>query len=179
MRACFSARVGFRRLDLDFLDVDSDNAAMKLSLRGDYALRALIVLAENYGRGIVRIQAISEQQNIPKRFLEQILNDVKTGGFVESRRGIAGGYQLARSPEQITLADLIRYVEGALMPVPLDSEGTGKRGAKVDDVQLAIRSVMKEVGEAMLKVLEHITLADLCERARKLRNDASGLDYMI
>ena len=136
---------------------------MKLSLRGDYALRALIVLAENYGRGIVRIQTISEQQNIPKRFLEQILNDVKSGGVVESRRGIAGGYQLARPPEQITLAALIRYL----------------KGARPDECQLAIRSVMNEVGAAILNVLAHITLADLSERARKLRNDTSGLDYMI
>ena len=151
---------------------------MKLSLRGDYALRALIVLAENYGRGIVRIQTISEQQNIPKRFLEQILNDVKSGGFVESRRGIAGGYQLARPPEQITLAELIRYVEGALVALPIDTEG-GKKGARPDECQLAIRSVMNEVGAAILNVLAHITLADLSERARKLRNDTSGLDYMI
>lgn len=152
---------------------------MKLSLRGDYALRALIVLAEHYGKGIIRIQAISEQQNIPKRFLEQILNDVKTGGFVESRRGIAGGYQLARPPEQITLAALIRYVEGALLPAPSEPEGPGHKGEKPDEVQLAIRSVLKEVGEAVLKVLENITLADLCERARTLRSDTYGLDYVI
>lgn len=152
---------------------------MKLSLRGDYALRALIVLAEHYGKGIVRIQAISEQQNIPKRFLEQILNDVKTGGFVESRRGIAGGYQLARPPEEITLAALIRYVEGALVPLPPDSEGSGRKGMPPDEVQLAIRSVMKEVRESILRVLEHITLADLCERARALRADNSSPDYVI
>lgn len=141
-------------------------------------MRALIVLAENYGRGIVRIQAISEQQNIPKRFLEQILNDVKSGGFVESRRGIAGGYQLARPPEQITLAELIRYVEGALVAMPVDTEA-GNKAVRPDECQLAIRSVMKEVGDAILNVLEHLTLADLSERARKLRNEPSGLDYMI
>jgi len=151
---------------------------MKLSLRGDYALRALIVLAENYGRGIVRIQTISEQQNIPKRFLEQILNDVKSGGFVESRRGIAGGYQLARPPAQISLAALISYVEGTLLALPLDNEGC-RNGASSDECHLAIRSVMKEVREAILSVLEHITLADLNERARRLHIDASGLDYMI
>ena len=152
---------------------------MKLSLRGDYALRALIVLAGNYGHGIVRIQTISEQQNIPKRFLEQILNDVKTGGFVESRRGIAGGYQLARSPEEITLAALIRYLEGTLVAPPADVDAAARHGAKPDEVQLAIRSMLQEVHAAMLKVLEHVTLADLCERARKLRNDSSGLEYMI
>ncbi|MEI8235241.1 MAG: Rrf2 family transcriptional regulator [Verrucomicrobiota bacterium] len=152
---------------------------MKLSLRGDYALRALMVLAEHYGQGIVRIQTISEQQAIPKRFLEQILNDVKSGGFVESRRGIAGGYQLARPPEQITLADLIRYVEGSLVALPPDTETTGRGAAQPDEVQLAIRSVLREVRVAILKVLEHVTLADLCERARNLRGSAGVLDYVI
>lgn len=150
---------------------------MKLSLRGDYALRALIVLAEHYGRGIVRIQTISERQAIPKRFLEQILNDVKSGGFVESRRGIAGGYQLARPPEQITLSDLIRYVEGSLVALPPDNDA--KAAAGTDEVQQAIHSVMKEVREAILTVLGGITLADLCQRAHELRNAHSAPDYSI
>ena len=150
---------------------------MKLSLRGDYALRALIVLAEHYGRGIVRIQTISERQNIPKRFLEQILNDVKSGGFVESRRGIAGGYQLARPPEQISLSDLIRYVEGSLVALP--PENDAKVAAGADEVQQAIHSVMKEVREAILKVLGGVTLADLCQRAHEIRNTHAAPDYSI
>ena len=63
---------------------------MRLSLRGEYALRALLVLGLNYDQPLVRIQSISDQQNIPKRFLEQILNDLKSVGFVQSRRGVAG-----------------------------------------------------------------------------------------
>src|ERR1700757_4284302 len=64
---------------------------MKLSLRGEYALRALLVLGLNYGQPVVRIQTISDHQNIPKRFLEQILNDLKSAGVVQSKRGGAGG----------------------------------------------------------------------------------------
>src|SRR5438132_13145912 len=90
---------------------------MKLSLRGEYALRALLVLGQNYGPSVVRIQTISTAQNIPKRFLEQILNDLKTAGLVESKRGVSGGYRLARPPEEITLAPVIRHIEGALAPV--------------------------------------------------------------
>jgi Rrf2 family protein len=78
---------------------------MKLSLRGEYALRALLVLGLNYDREVVRIQTISQQQNVPKRFLEQILNDLKSAGIVQSRRGVAGGYRLARPPEEITLKE--------------------------------------------------------------------------
>ncbi|HEY9172845.1 MAG TPA: Rrf2 family transcriptional regulator [Verrucomicrobiae bacterium] len=153
---------------------------MKLSVRSEYALRALIVLGETYEQGVVRIQTISERQNIPKRFLEQILNDLRSGGFVESRRGVAGGYRLARPPQEITLADLIHYVEDALPQTPTLGDRTGARGQRPDAMAAAIASVVSEVRAAMRAVLEKLTLADLCERARKLRSDASfGLDYVI
>ena len=153
---------------------------MKLSVRSEYALRALIVLGETYEQGVVRIQTISERQNIPKRFLEQILNDLRSGGFVESRRGVAGGYRLARPPQEITLADLIHYVEDALPQTPTLGDRTGARGQRPDAMAAAIVSVVSEVRAAMRAVLEKLTLADLCERARKLRSDASfGLDYVI
>src|ERR1700722_15753407 len=90
---------------------------MKLSVRGEYALRALLVLGQNYGEGVLRIQTISDQQKIPKKFLEQILNDLKTLGVVESRRGAGGGYRLAQPPAKITLAVVIRHMTGALAPV--------------------------------------------------------------
>ena len=82
---------------------------MKLSVRGEYALRAMQVLARDYQEddSVVRIQEISDKQNIPKRFLEQILNDLKSAGIVMSKRGVAGGYRLKRSPDQITLAEII------------------------------------------------------------------------
>ena len=80
---------------------------MKLSLRGEYAVRALLVLGLHYDEPLLRIQAISEQQNIPKRFLEQILNDLKSAGLVQSKRGVAGGYRLARQPEEISIAAVI------------------------------------------------------------------------
>src|SRR2546426_5045518 len=90
---------------------------MKLSLRGEYALRALLVLGLNYEQSVVPIQTISQLQNIPKRFLEQILNDLKSAGAVESKRGVAGGYRLARPPQENSLASVIRHLEGALAPV--------------------------------------------------------------
>src|SRR6187551_2504532 len=93
--------------------------AMKLSVRGEYALRALIVLGLDYMEddSVVRIQEISKRQNIPKRFLEQILNDLKSAGILESKRGVSGGYRLKLPPERITLAGVIRHIEGPLAPV--------------------------------------------------------------
>ena len=153
---------------------------MKLSLRGEYALRAMLVLGLNYEKPVVRIQAISDEQNIPKRFLEQILNDLKSAGLVQSRRGVAGGYRLAKRPEQITLAAVVRHIEGALAPVSCVSERFYEKCSCPDEARCAIRSVMKEVRDAIVKILEGVTIAELCQRARRLQaGPPSPLDYVI
>jgi Rrf2 family protein len=155
---------------------------MKLSTRGEYALRALLVLGRDYQEddSVVRIQEISEQQNIPKRFLEQILNDLKSARVVESKRGVAGGYRLSRPPEKITLAEIIRHVEGALAPVSCVSERFYEKCSCPDEARCAIRSVMKEARDAVVKVVERVTVAEMCERARKLEQEPIGAaDFMI
>ena len=153
---------------------------MKISVRGEYALRALLVLGLNYDRDVVRIQTISEQQNIPKRFLEQILTDLKSLGVVESRRGVAGGYRLARPPEFVTLAAVIRHIEGPLAPVSCVSERFYEKCSCPDESKCAIRSVMKEVREAIVKILEHVTVAQMCERVKLLQGEHTNpLDYVI
>ena len=153
---------------------------MKLSLRGEYALRALLVLGLNYNEPVIRIQEISKQQNIPKRFLEQILNDLKSAGLVQSRRGVAGGYRLARRPEEITLATVVRHIEGALAPVSCVSERFYEKCSCPDEARCAIRSVMKEIREAVVAIAERVTLAEMCDRARRLKEQPAGmLDYVI
>jgi Rrf2 family protein len=153
---------------------------MKLSLRGEYALRALLVLGLNHKRTVVRIQTISQQQNIPKRFLEQILNDLKSAGVVESKRGVAGGYRLAVPPEEISLATVIRHIEGALAPVSCVSGRFYEKCSCPNEARCAIRSVMKEVRDAVVNIVEKRTVADLCERARRLEEMHAGpLDFVI
>jgi Rrf2 family protein len=155
---------------------------MKLTVRGEYALRALLVLGRDYleDDSVVRIQAISAQQNIPKRFLEQILNDLKSAGIVESKRGVAGGYRLRRPPQRITLAEIIRHVEGTLAPVSCVSERFYEKCSCPDELRCPIRSVMKEVREATVKILENVTVADLCERWHKLHQEPAGpFDFII
>ncbi len=153
---------------------------MKLSTRGEYALRALLVLGMNYGPHVVRIQTISAEQNIPKRFLEQILNDLKSAGVVESKRGVAGGYRLARPPQDITLAAIIRHIEGALAPVSCVSERFYEKCSCPDEARCAVRSVMKEARDAVVKIVERVTVAELCERAKHLQQEAvSALDFII
>jgi Rrf2 family protein len=155
---------------------------MKLSVRGEYALRALLVLARDFQEddSVVRIQEVSTKQNIPKRFLEQILNDLKSAGLVESKRGVAGGYRLRRQPERITLAEIVRHIEGPLAPVSCVSEKYYEKCSCPDEARCAIRSVMKETRDAIVSIMERVTLAELAERARQLEQEPqSAADFMI
>lgn len=153
---------------------------MKLSLRGEYALRALLVLGLEHDKSVVRIQTIAQEQNIPKRFLEQILNDLKAAALVQSKRGVTGGYRLARPPEQITLAAVVRHIEGALAPVSCVSERFYEKCSCPDESRCAIRSVMKEIRQAIVQIAEKVTIADLCERSRTLAQEpVPPLDYVI
>src|SRR2546426_2692134 len=153
---------------------------MKLSLRGEYALRALLVLGQNYGAEVVRIQTISLAQNIPKRFLEQILNDLKTAHIVESKRGVAGGYRLAQPPEKIKLSVVIRHIEGALAPISCVSERFYEKCSCPDESTCGIRSVMKDVRDAVVRIAERVTIADLCDRSRKLQQEPlNPFDFVI
>ena len=153
---------------------------MKLSQRGEYALRALLVLGMNHGSSVVRIRDIAQQQNIPRRFLEQILNDLKSAGFVLSKRGVAGGYRLQRGPNEISLADIIRHLEGPLAPVGCVSVNYYQRCSCPDEGKCAIRSVMQEVRAAIVGVLEGVSVAHLCDRVRDLQGPVENpLDYII
>jgi len=93
---------------------------------------------------------------------------------------VAGGYRLSRPPEKITLAEVIRHIEGPLAPVGCVSEKFYERCSCPDEAKCGIRSVMKEVRDAIVQILEEVTVAQLCERARKLQGaQANTLDYVI
>jgi Rrf2 family protein len=90
---------------------------MTLSQKCQYALRAVFELSRRYGRGPVSINEIAEAQAVPGRFLEQIVAQLRQGGYVESRRGVQGGYVLSRRPDAISTGEIIRFFEGPLLPV--------------------------------------------------------------
>ena len=90
---------------------------MNLSQKCQYAVRAILELAKHYGQGPVAISQIAASQAIPQRFLENILNELRPTGLIESRRGIQGGYLLARDPGTVSVGEVIRLVEGPLDPV--------------------------------------------------------------
>ena len=154
---------------------------MRLSLRGEYALRAMLALGLHAESDVVPIRTIAEEQRIPKRFLEQILNDLKDAGVVTSRRGVQGGYRLGRPAEHISLAEIVRHIDGPLAPVSCVSERFYEPCSCPDEARCGIRSVMREVRDAISNLLEGITLAQLCARSRALAatREASTSDYMI
>ena len=86
---------------------------LNISVKGEYALQAILDLTLQETTSPVKIASIAKRQNIPQKFLELILAGLKQGGFVESRRGAEGGYMLAREPDQITVGEVLRFVEGS------------------------------------------------------------------
>lgn len=141
----------------------------------------MVSLAEARHHGLLRTKSISQQWAIPQRFLEQILNELRSAGFVESRRGAAGGYRLARPPEKINLAELFQSLEGTLSKQTTKDAASGVTGLETDEVSFVLGEVQQEVRTAARAVLERITLADLCERVRALRSKAQpgGADFVI
>lgn len=90
---------------------------MKITYKGDYALKAILVLSQRYGGDVLTITEIAQRIDAPVKFLEQVLLELKRGGFVASRRGKVGGYLLARPPSRITVGEVVRHIEGPLEPI--------------------------------------------------------------
>lgn len=90
---------------------------MLVSVKCQYALRALFELAKRKDQGLIRLMKVAEAQNIPQRFLENILNQLRQGGFVESRRGKDGGFKLGRLPQQISVHDVVAFIDGPIYPM--------------------------------------------------------------
>jgi Rrf2 family protein len=138
---------------------------MSLSQKCQYSLRAIFELAKHYGEGPVKIADIAERQAIPTRFLEVILNQLKQGGFVDSKRGSMGGYILVRLPETLTVGDIIRYVEGPLSPVQC------MLGFSDDPCPLqgecAFLPMWERAQEALSDVYDTTTLENLVQEDRK------------
>lgn len=134
---------------------------MRITYKGDYALKAILDLALHYGQNLVTISELSERINAPAKFLEQILLLLKKGGFVESRRGKEGGYLLAKSPKEITLGEIVRYIDGPIEPVACIE----KQYKGCDEVaSCVLRQVWQQVNEAVEGIIDGITFEDLAKR---------------
>src|SRR5438046_3880265 len=144
-----------------------------LSQKGRYALHALIVLAEHGTREPMMISEIAEKAQVPRKFLEQILLDLKRRGIVRSLRGRQGGYMLGRTPKEISFADIIRQTDGPLALSPCVSATAYHRCRDcLDEGTCAIRKVLLAAREATASVLESQTLASALASNRRARRAA-------
>jgi Rrf2 family iron-sulfur cluster assembly transcriptional regulator len=138
---------------------------VKVSTRGDYACRALLSLSLHDGEGTpTSVRDIAERTGLPQPYLEQILLALKGAGLVRSKRGVGGGYVLARPPERISLAEVVSAVDG---PIVLGDFGEPhQHGACDHEGQCVLLSIWADVGERMRRILEGLTLADVSVMAR-------------
>lgn len=145
---------------------------MELSSKSEYALLALFELASCYDSGeSLQIQQIADAQDIPKRYLEQLLASLRRGGLIKSTRGVRGGYVLAKDPRQMTVLDALKCIEG-LDTIPL--QDTNTMCATASGV---IKYVWKEATHSLYEVLENYTLQDLCDL--QTQNSPTALMYYI
>jgi Rrf2 family transcriptional regulator, cysteine metabolism repressor len=137
---------------------------VRVSAKGEYALKALLDLAVHEKGGLQPIQDIAARQGIPQRYLEQVLLQLKRAGFLDSRRGSAGGYRLGRSPDQLTVGAVLRAVEGSV-----GGPETGRRGGRHAHGEHAgeLTELWREIAEAVSAVVDRVTLEDLRRRAEE------------
>jgi len=132
---------------------------MKISQKGLYALQAMMMLARRYNQGAIRIRDIAYEEDLPEKFLELILLELKNARLVESVRGAKGGYQLRRGPSEIRLSDIIRLIDGPLAPFG-DAEQLRSLIDR-DTEHRTLYQVFLDVRNAAARILEHTTLADI------------------
>jgi len=147
---------------------------MKISKRGEYALRALIDLgiASELGWPMLQISELASKEKLPIKFLEQIFTQLKAAGYVSSRRGKFGGYSLSRPMNQIKFGAVIRLIEGPLAPIRCVSQTSYARCSCPDEIHCGLRILMFDVRNAISTILDRYTLADIVEiTLRKYRRD--------
>ncbi|HEY3346620.1 MAG TPA: Rrf2 family transcriptional regulator [Nitrospirota bacterium] len=149
-----------------------------ISRKTKYALKALMYLARESDRGPVLISEISEEERIPKKFLESILVTLKNQGFLHSRKGKGGGYSLGKPPKEIIVGEVVRLLDGPFAPVPCVSETAYMKCTECNDENACgIRLVMKDVRDAIAGVLLSTTLADMIERVKETGKRNSGISH--
>ena len=150
---------------------------MKITYKGDYALKALLELALNYNKKVVSIHKLAAKGDIPYKFLEQVLLALKKGGFVESKRGVNGGYLMAKPPDRVTIGDVIRFIEGPIEPITC----VGKNNYEEckDFVTCVFRDIWGQVYNAISLVIDTVTFAELSRRVQGKMKEKESYTYNI
>ncbi len=141
-----------------------------LSKKSKYGLKALLVLAEESGRGPVLISELADRQRLPRKFLEAILLELKRHGILQSKKGKGGGYFLRHDPTEITLGQVIRVLEGPLALTPCVSQTAYMKCEEcVDEQTCGVRLAMKEVRDATAHILDNTTLHALNAQVTRIK----------
>ena len=149
---------------------------MRLSKKGEYAVRALVEIGfESHLRpkNLIQISTVAQRTNIPEKFLEQILLALRNGGVLKSKRGVEGGYSLAKGPDAITLGEVIRLLDGPLAPIPCVSVTAYEPCSCPDEESCGLRIAMQQVRDAIAGILDNYKLSRLIEEVKKHRSTKS------
>jgi Rrf2 family protein len=148
---------------------------MRLSRRSEYGLRALVDLVRHDGAGPVALGVLAQRNNLPTKFLEQIMATLKHGGIVRTTLGSHGGYEMAADASAVSIGRVIRLLDGALAPLPCVSLRYYGRCSCPDEATCPLRDVMIDVRDVMLEILDKETLAELAAREGRASIDPRGL----
>ena len=146
---------------------------MRITYKGDYALKALLDLAVHYDLGVSTINDIAKRIDAPVKFLEQVLLDLKKGGFVESRRGNVGGHQLAKDPAKITLGQVVRFIDGPIELIACVEKGYSNCA---DLNRCVFKNIWQKVAWATSDIVDNVNFADLAGQINLQKN---GFVYSI
>ena len=145
---------------------------MKITKKGEYALKAVIALSFAYGKRTLSLREISEEEKLPYKFLEQIMTILKKAAIVQSLKGKQGGYSLSKSPKEMMLGEIIRAVEGPLSPLGTAEEIKGR--IQKDERHAGLYMALLDVRNAIAEILDRQTLADICEKSLELASSRSA-----
>jgi len=142
-----------------------------LSKKAKYAINALVHLAKQFDEGPILISQIAESERIPQKFLESILLELKNAGVVNSKRGRSGGYYMLKRPEEVSLAEIMRLMDGPIAFLPCVTHKYYERCEEcVDEKTCGIRDTFLEVRNATVELLKNATLSEVIRRESDLRN---------
>lgn len=136
---------------------------MRITYKGDYALKALLDLSLHYEQGLSTISDVAKRIDAPVKFLEQVLLDLKKGGFVESKRGNIGGYQLSKDPAKITIGQVIRYIDGPIEPIACVEKGYSNC---IDLKKCVFKNIWQRIAAATTEIIDNINFAELVNQVK-------------
>ncbi len=141
---------------------------MKVTYKGDYALKTILDLALHYDKELVTTHDLAVRIDAPIKFLEQVLSELKKGGFIESRRGNVGGYMLARKPAKITVGEVIRFIDGPIEPIACLK---GEYANCSDINKCVFRKVWEDTTKAISGVIDNVNFDDLVSKVKSQQEE--------